>query len=379
MPLAWTAALFGADLSFRTDITDSLISFQGKVQHLAPGSWTATVSTVVRSEILNRWPYTADQAPIGLAIQTSAGQTVISGAVNKVQINRNGPADTMTLEGVDEYAALDTRLMWPEVQNRPPWTTNAYWTYTGLASNAIADAIQHQIGTLALTERRMPGIRVFDPAIGASGTWQFRLNSLADAVSQIASENGLRVQARRQQNAGIDFTIGQPVNRQSLILDSTALGDSTLTLAMADSTTPVAGGSGELTSRLFAISGADVSGVARRESFTNQSNVGSVPDLQRSADAERAADSSSVSFSGQLTNAVSDTYLWQRDYDLGDTLTLRVTPMTQVVTVSGVSVIIDGNGMRVSPLLGSSPRHALAQLLQDVGGLAARLNNLEVT
>lgn len=375
----WSASLFTADLSRRVDVTARLLDFKGVVRDLAAGEWTATLSAPSMADLLGIWPTASDAPMLGFAVQVP-GQVVMSGAINTVTRQRTANGDTtLTLDGVDEYAALQTRLVYPQPDDPLPWTTSAYHVVTGRASSAIAELITRHVDDSARSQRILPGLQVFDAIAGDSGTWQFRLGAVADAVAKIATETGLSIKVRRRQDAGLDVFIGAAVNRTNIVLDDTVLGESTLVLSAATATTVIAGGAGEGTARLFAIAGGEVAGAARREVFSDQRNISSQPALQRAADAERAASSASQTFSGTLTNEAADIYLWRRDYDLGDRLTLRVDGSTWPVKISGVNVSIDADGLRLSPILGTKPRHALAQLLRDVGNLSSRLNTLEVS
>lgn len=375
----WSASVFTADLRTRVDVTARLLDFTGIVRNLATGEWTATLTASSLTDLLTIWPGT-DAPLLGFGIQVP-GQIVMSGAINTVTRERSSSGDKLTLAGVDEFAALDTRDVFPQPADLPPWTTSATQTVTGQASTAITQLIRSQIGDTARAERRMPGLAVFDSAVGETGTWEFRLDRLSEAVAKIADETGLTVYVRRRSDAGLDVTIGAALDRTNIVLDDTVLGDSTLVLSAATATTIVAGGAGEGTSRLFAIAGdgGTISGVARREAFVDRRNIASQPALQRAANAERAAASAATTFTGSLSNEAADIYLWRRDYDLGDKLTLRLGTSTWTVQVTGVNVTIDGTGLHLSPVLGTAPKHALAQLLRDVGNLSARVNSLEVS
>jgi hypothetical protein len=100
--------------------------------------------------------------------------------------------------------------------------------------------------------------------------------------------------------------------------------------------------------------------------------------LDRSAAATRAASSASTTFAGALTAEAADRVLWRRDYELGDTITLRIRSGTWPVQISAVNITVDSAGLHLSPVLGTTPRHALAQLLRDVSNLSDRLDSLEV-
>lgn len=374
----WSASVSTADPTQRFDVTAQLLNFTGIVRHLGVGEWEATIAAPSLDALLAIWPGTNDAPPLGFAIQVP-GQVVISGEVNTVTYERSGTSDTMTLAGVDEYAALHTRIVYPQPADPPPWNTNPYHLFTGLASAAVADFVTRQIGQSARAERQLPGLVVYPNDAGPTGTWQFRADFLDEAVTKIATEAGLSVRVRRRLDVGLDVLIGAAVNRTDIVLDQTVLGDSTLVFSTAEATTPIAGGSGEGTSRLWAIAGGDVTGVARREMFSDQRNIDSLPALQRSVNATRSALSAATTFSGSLTDEAADLYLWRRDYDLGDIITLRIGASSWAIQISGVNITIDpATGMRLSPILGFKPKNALSRLLRDVSNLASRLNTLEV-
>lgn len=375
----WSATIFNADLTARIDVTAWLLSFQGVVRHLAAGEWSATIAPPSIDDVLQIWPGQSDNPPLGFAIQ-ALGQIVVSGAVTRLTYAKSAAGEvTFTLEGVDEFAALHTRIVYPQPADSPPWTTSAYHSFTGTASAAVADFVTRQVGISARTERQLPDLTVIAADAGPTGTWRFRGDFLDEAVGTVATEGALSVLVRRRLDAGLDVLVGAVINRTDLVLDDSILGESTLVFSMAEATTVIAGGTGDGTARLFAIAGGTVEGVARRETFSDQNNIGSQPALQRSADATRSSMAAATTLSGSLSDEAADLYLWRRDYDLGDMITLRVGSASWTVQVSGVNITIDpATGLRLSPMLGFTPKNALVRLLRDVSGLSSRLRNLEV-
>lgn len=375
--MTWSASIFTADLSQRIDLSDRLFSFRGNVRHLAGGEWEAALALTVWDDLLEIWPTDNAAPPLGLAIQTP-GHIVMSGAVNDATLTRNGANTTVTVTGVDEFAALASRLVYPQPADPPPWATNAYHVVTGQASAAIAEIISKHVGPTARAERQQPGLRVLDSGAGPTGTWQYRLVSVAEAVADIATEADLAVHVRRRLDGQLDVFVRPTLVRTDLVLDDTVIGNYTLKLSEATATTVVAGGSGEGTARLFTISGDGAAGAARREDFSAQTNIGTTAALQRSSDATLASSSATTTFSGSLAAEAADRYVWRTHYDLGDHILLRFDTTNWDVQVTAVGVTIDGDGLRMAPTLGIAPKHALAQLLADVADLQSRLSNIEV-
>lgn len=371
-----------ADLSERVELDPTdLISFDGVVRHVDAGEWSAKVSPSLWSAVERWMPLTPDLAAPLLAIVD--GRTIIMcGPLTPpgATLAQSGTERTLTLSGVDDMGAFfGSRLTYPQPADSPPWTTDQYHVLTGLASTAVAALIAEDRGLSARAERQGTIVTVTDQSAGMDGTWQFRLGSLMDGVSQIAQEAGLAVTLTRQLSDNtVNVLVGQARNRTTLVLDDSKLGDFSISLSPATATTVIAGGAGEGTSRLFAIAGDEVAGDARVEMFSDQRNISSLPALQRSAEATRAANAATVSFAGQLSAEAADAYVWRRDYDLGDTIMLRVGTTAWPVTVQAVSVHWGDDGQRITPVLGTTPRHALEQLIRDVDGLSSRLDGLEV-
>lgn len=366
-----------ADDGRRLDLTSTLLSFDGVVRHLAGGEWQCQLAPSIWPSLVAHWPASNDDPPLQMVTSEPSG-VLISGPVRVAKLDQANGTSTVTLSGVDEFAVLASRLVYPQPADAPPWNTDVYLSVTGQASAAVADLIVRNAGSLARTERQLPGLTVADLGGGSDGTWKYRLSELSAAVATIATETGLFVDVRRQVDGDREVRIGATRNRTNLYLDDTKLAAFTLLLSTPDSTTPIAGGSGEGTSRLFATAGDEVAGLARREVFSDQRNIDSLPALQRSADATRASGSASTSLTGELTADAGAQYRWRRDYDLGDTVSLRAFGSTWPVTVSAVTLKADAAGWRSTPVLGSTPKHALAQLLKDVSGLASRLESVEV-
>lgn len=419
----WSASVFTADLSERIDVSASLIDMRGAVRHLQAGEWECNLSPAVWEPIEALWPDDPDAAPLGFAVQIP-GEVLISGAVETARLERSAARTQLALTGVDEYAVLSSRVVYPQPNDLPPWTTDRSHTVTAQASTAIAELIRRHVGDLARPERSFPGLQVLDHGAGPHGTWKYRLGPLSDAVATIAAETGLAILIHRRLDAGLDVHVRATATRD-IVLDEESLGESSIVLAATKATSVIAGGSGEGTARLFAIADGDTTetptietvlqavsivthadvelvtetgdelvavvavttstvramsvGVARREVFSDQRNIDDLVALQRSADATRAQSSASTSMSGTLSIEAADRHTWRRHYNLGDTIMLRAYSSTWPVIVSGVTIRIDRTGLHVSPIIGSQPRHALAQLLRDVDNLAGRLNNVEVS
>lgn len=372
-----TALSLFTEAGQRLDLTDTVSSFEGIVRHLTPGEWQCTVAPSKFNAIKALWPTSNDDPPLQMVMSDPSG-VVMSGAVQIAQLDRNGTNMTVSLSGVDEFAVLASRLVYPQPNDAPPWNTDTYLTVTGQASAAVAELIRRNIGDLARVERRVSGFTVTNLGGGVTGTWKYRLSELSSAAASVATEGGLFLDVRRGLTGSREVRIGAVRNRTNLYLDETKLGDFTFLLATPDATTAIAGGAGEGTSRLFATAGDAVAGVARREMFTDQRNIDSQPALQRSADANRASGAASTSLTGELSPEAADQYEWRKHYDLGDTVSLRAFGTTWPVTVSAVTLKLDSAGFRAAPVLGTTPRHALAQLLKDVTGLASRLESVEV-
>jgi hypothetical protein len=377
--VTWKAFLAPADLSDRRELGADLLAFNGIARYLAGGEWDAEVAPTLWPTIDEWMPLTPDvAAPLLFVLD---GKTVLlSGPVRTAAQQRVGTTRTVTLSGVDDYAAVfGSRIVWPQPDDLPPWTTSAYHTVTGQASSAIIELIRSHRGDLARSERQGTPLDFTDQGAGPDGTWPFRCTPLIDAVAKIGRETGLTVSMQRRLADGVlAVSVGPVRNRTNLVLDDSKLGDSSLTLAAATATTVIAGGGGQGTSRLFATAGTDVVGDARIEAFSDQRALASQPSLQLSADANRAARAASAALAGELRADVADQYRWQTDYNLGDTVTLRSAQSTWPVTVEAVTVTWNESGQRVTPMLGSTPRHALERRLRDVDDLAGRLNDLEV-
>jgi hypothetical protein len=377
--MTWNASIVTADLSARVDVTAQLTEFAGVVRHLAGGEWRATLPASVWSRLAEVWP-AQDEAPLLFVLRWSDASKgiVMSGPIREASLERNGGVETVGLSGDDEYGALfGSRIVYPQPADQPPWTTTDYHVITAQASAAVAELVTQHAGSGARTERQTPNLVVTDQGAGSTQTWRYRLATLADAVKEIAEAEDLRVDVRRNTDGAVVVTVGATGNHPEYVLDETKLADFTVTLSTGAATTVIAGGSGEGTARLFALAGDSVVGAARRESFTDQRNIGSLPTLQASADANRSAGSASTSLAGQLLPSVA--VRWRQQYQLGDTITLQAQGVRYPAQVTAVTVEIGDEGLVVSPVLGKASRYALTQLLRDVAGIGARLSSLEVS
>jgi hypothetical protein len=377
--MSFIATITKADQSSRVDVSSKIIGFTGVIQHLAAGEWELELPASVWPAIAERWPQQDEAPPVFSLRWTDQRRGVlVSGPVRHAFRKRKGGDTSVTLTGVDDWAALfDGRVIWPEPANEPPWNADAYHTITAQASTAIAELVTQHVGPGARIERQVAGLSVVDEGAGEVRTWRYRLAKLEAAIADIATAEGLRVDVRRGGDGNLTVTVGPTQNCTGIVINEAKLADYSVTLSTGEETTVVAGGSGEGTSRLFAIAGREVSGAARREAFTDQRNIATQPTLEASALAHRSASSASSSLVGTLLPGVP--IVWREHYELGDLLTLQVEGVRWATQVTAVTVQINPEGLRVSPVLGKAVRHEIAQLSQDVSGLGARLSSLEVS
>lgn len=378
--MTFSASITTHDAAARRDVTADLVSFSGVARALKLGEWDCELNPSVWSDLAAMRPG-QDEAPLLLSLRwaDSGRGVVMSGPVRTMTWEQSSSGvPSVLLSGVDEWAWLGARLVWPQPADLPPWATDTYHSVTGQASAVVAELIRRHVGDLARTDRRVAGLTVVDQGVGVTGTWKYRLSTLDRAVEDIASTTGLAVDVRRTPSNTVEVNVGPVRNRSALVLDESKLAEYSVVLAANSTTTVVAGGSGDGTARLFASSGMGVAGAARIESFSDQRNIDTAATLQRAADANRSVGAASASLTGTLTAAAASRYLWREHYALGDTIPLRVAGMNVSAAVTAVTVTVDNAGLRLTPVFGVQPVHALDQLLLDVAGLADRLNTLEV-
>ena len=133
------------------------------------------------------------------SIVTSAPGVVFrSGPVVRFEREVSTDGDMLTVSGVDDMAWLRRRLAHPQPGTAaPPYSTTAYDTRTGPASQVIAGFVDANAGPSAVAARRVPGLTVPTPApMGDVVTVSARYQNLFDLIIGIAASAGLGVEVR---------------------------------------------------------------------------------------------------------------------------------------------------------------------------------------
>ena len=142
-----------------------------------------------------------------LIVTAEPGVVFRSGPVTRPERVVDSDGDMLTVSGVDDLIWLRRRVVHPQPGTAaPPYSSSAFDTWTGSASQVIAGFVDRNAGPSAHEAWRVPGLTVPTPAamgptVKASGRYQ----NLLDFVVRMANRAGLGVEIR-----DLVFTVTEP-------------------------------------------------------------------------------------------------------------------------------------------------------------------------
>lgn len=186
--------------------------------------------------------------------------------------------DMMTITGVDDLCWLARRVAHPQPGTAsPPYSSAAYDTRTGPASQVIAAYVNANAGPGAVPARQVPDLLVpTPPALGPTITRKLRYQNLLEMMTRIADGAGLGIEV-------VDMTFGvftpSGSARFSVELGTLASSESSFTIPEANHV--YLAGTGEGTARLIVEveDGISVDQWGRVETFDDQRNESSAAEL----------------------------------------------------------------------------------------------------
>ena len=371
LPERWTVRL--GDSSWNTLHEVDAGEFRGVLRRNAPGPWRVRLPL---DEITCSCPID-DVATVRVLNGT---RVVFSGWVARLDsagggVVRTISADerTLTLEGVDAWYPLTTRLAFPNPATGAPWST-ATDDRSGLASTVAANYVLHNVGAPALVDRQWPDLVVSDPAVGPSVSWAARLQPLHRLVAEIC---GVDVVCRPVVDIDgqtvVRFALASDRSTSLVLSDEGELSDVQQSIVPPGVTWVLAAGSGTGASRQFAVASSAAAGLDRIEALTEQTNA-TTAQLPVAAEAVRRDLSVALSVDGQVTAVASRRYRYAIDYDLGDLLGVVVDRVRYATPVTAVQVEVTPERSVAVPALGTWSNDRLQGMRRDVLGLAERFD-----
>lgn len=294
------------------------------------------------------------------------GVALLSGPVGSIKDKKASGRRTVVVAGVDDTAALETRLALP-VPAGPPYTATAYDQVTGPAETVLRYFVDRNLGPGATSARRLPHLTLAaDQGRGSNVTGRGRFHTLLELLQPLAlagGDIGFRIV---QVGNALEFQVYVPADRTATAVFSEELGN----LAGHDyqQTRPVAdyvyvGGQGEGTARAI-VEGGDADSIAlfgRREQFRDRRDAEDTAVLEQSrveALLELQA-TTALSISPIDTDAVA----YGRDYRLGDRVTAVIDGETiQDVIREVMLTVTPDRGEEFTPVVGTPGARAPGRL-----------------
>jgi hypothetical protein len=280
-----------------------------------------------------------------------AGAVYRSGPV--VRFERTSSRDdgeTLTVYGVDDLVWLRRRLVHPQPGSAaPPYSTTAYDSRTGSASQVLAGYVDRNAGAAATPLRQVPGLTApvpaaFGPTITLSGRWQ----NLLDFLAQAADAAGLGIRVR-----DLAFEVYQPAGSAVFSVDLGTLAGWESVEDAPDTNYVYVGGSGEGTARVIReYAGASVQAWGRLESFSDRRDTAAAADMDQTG-AEALADGDRpITVDFEALDTLSQSFL--RDWNVGDLATVNLAGVTLRDVISAATINLEPNApATVTPTLGA--------------------------
>jgi len=350
--------------------------FEGPALSLVAADWTTPVALVdtfesativARYNDVSTWelklPANSDAARVfltssrpRLVVYVAGGSTVFrSGPV--VRLDREAGDDAvgemLTVSGVDDLVFLRRRLAHPQPGSAaPPYSTTAYDTRTGPASQVIAGYVDRNAGPSAIAARQVPGLTV--PAAAAFGgtvTVSARYDNLFEFVASIATTAKIGFRIR-----DLAFEVFTPSGRAVFSIDLGTLAGWQGVIEAPDLTYVYVAGQGEGTARTIRESSdaAGLSGWGRIEGFVDRRDTNDAATMDQAAAEALAAGAKPPVVDMRAVDTSSQAFL--TDWNVGDTAVVVIGSTTITDVIAEATVTLEPNKpSTVAPALGGSP------------------------
>ena len=303
------------------------------------------------------------------------GQVYRSGPVTRIQRDRAPDGDMLTVNGVDDLVWLRRRVAHPQPGSAaPPYSTTAYDTRTGPASQVIAGFVNANAGPAATPARQVPGLTVPTPAaFGSTITVSARYQGLLELLQPILLQQGLGLRIR-----DLVAEVFQPAGSAVFSVAMGTLASWTSTLEAPDLTYTYVAGQGEGTARLIreVANSQAVIDWGRVESFIDRRDTNATAELDQAGLEALAEGVHPIAL--QLDALNTDGQRFLRDWNVGDLATFSVGGLTVTDVIVEAQIDLEPNEPpSVHPVIGANPL-TLAQWRQTTQQ-ARRLRQLERT
>jgi hypothetical protein len=321
----------------------------------------------------------------GLVVRR-AGETLLSGPIDRLRRIRKTKVDTLEVSGPDDLVAMWDRIVHPSPLDAN-FAADDYDVLTDDAETVLKHFVDVNAGPSAVSSRVTAGLTIApNLARGSSVTGRGRPQNLGDFLVELATAGGdLGLSVVQDDTGGRVFDVYEPADLTGSVVFALELGNLAAfdyELEAGEGSYVYVGGGGEGTARVFA-EGGDASSIVRWgrriERFVDQRQTSVAAELRQKRDEELLgrADQEKASIEVLDTQGVG----FGSDYTLGDRATVVVDGERVEQVVREVKIVIDKNGEEVTPTLASPGSRELgsgvARLFDRSARLARRVGNVE--
>ena len=344
-----TFTLIACDWSTPLAVIDTFESATIIARHNDVSTWDLTL------------PADTDAAAVLLAssrprVLFSNGANVYrSGPVVRLdrQANDEGDVEMLVVTGVDDLVWLRRRLAHPQPGTAaPPYSTTAYDTRTGAASQVVAGYVDRNAGAAAVAARQVPGLVVAPPAaFGGTVTVNARYDNLLEFVQGIANAAGIGFRVR-----DLAFEVFTPTGAAVFSVDLGTLAGWEGIVEAPDLTYVYVAGQGEGTARTIR-EYADAAGLAawgRIEGFRDRRDTNDAATMDQ-AGAETLAEAAKPPIV-DMESVDTPSQAFLTDWNVGDTAVVVIGSTTITDVIVEAEITLEPNAPAiVRPALGGSP------------------------
>lgn len=328
----------------------------------------------------------------GLIIQTSSGDTVLSGPIRTVDWSRSATEPgKLTVGGVDDTSVLAQYTCWPSpTAVIGSQTASVYKITAAVAETAMRALVNVNAGPGALTSRKNPLLTLAaDGTRGPTITREVnQFDNLLTVLADIANSAGLGIRVT-QVGSNLQFQVYEPADRSGTARFSFGFGN--LTDASYSTTPPTCtraivvagGGSSPRVCKTYDRSDPLFPGLVL-ESFVDLTSVDTAS-VDLAAQQDQAGEEALTNGAGQGSLSISPIDIpklrYGRDYSVGDTVAAQVRADWYTDVVREVTLSSAADGTTVKATVGGDSTGTgtvariyayIAQVKKDVGRLKTR-------
>lgn len=343
------------------------------------GTWAITLPA--GTEIDRLLQFAGSGGRIGLEA-LRGGTGIVAGPMDTSRRTSNNEVDNRTISGWSDERYLRDRLAFPAPLQGYPHDSQAYDVRTGPAETVLKDYVKFNLGSSALTPRRLDGLVIpVSAAIGASVTGRARFDNLLTLLQNLAIAGGDVGFRMVQVGATIEFQVYQPEDKTALAVYSYELGTLEAFEYEARAATgnyAIAGGSGEGTLRSFRElqDPASILDYGRIETFVDASGTADPTELYQNASEEltKQAERSQLEFNPLETEGLQ----FIRDWNLGDKVTGQIDGVSFPQIIREIEIKLDEDkGETITPVVGGPEATRTPLMFKNASKAQTRLAQLE--